>query len=201
MFIYWLAGCIVAQDPPTVTSIEVSLANPSAAVEGSVEGGTVVYIYGSGFSSEYALNTVYFGSVFCDPKNYASSYNQITCETQAAGQDLWNQNIYVGVSGRGAFQCPNQASCRFSFKTSATPVLQAVIPASAPAGTMLNFLGQHRITNLGELRDLGEVKALYIGGSICNRIDFNDDDILPDRSEYIPCTQGLLQPAGEYPAS
>lgn len=144
---------------------------------------------------------MYFGNIFCDPKNFASTPTQITCQTDSAERQLQNQNVYVGVSGAGIFQCPNSASCRFSFKNSATPLLKRVVPASAAAGSLLSFYGTHRISYLGELRDLGQVKALYIGSSICNRIDFNDDDISANRDEYISCNQGRLQEANEYLAS
>lgn len=127
----------------------VSISNPAAALVASIFGGTTVYIYGTGFSSQYSLNQVFFGNIFCDPKNYASSYNQITCDVQGPGTVLNNQNIYVGVSGNGVFNCPNSKSCQLSFTTSATPMIYQVTPGSASASSLINFYGIHRIADLG----------------------------------------------------
>lgn len=63
---------------------------------------------------------------------------------------------------------------------------------------MIHFYGTHRIIDLGEDKDMGDVYGIYIGDSLCSRFGISQDPITPNGAEYIQCYQATLQKAGKY---
>jgi hypothetical protein len=52
----------------------------------------------------------------------------------------------------------------FSYTYSDTPWIFDVYPSTAVANQMLNYIGRHRVLNLGDgARNLGDFIGLYIG--------------------------------------
>jgi len=78
------------------------------------------------------------------------------------------------VEGQGEVTIPK----KFSYVESSTPLLQDVYPAASfgGLGTMLNFYGAHRITNLGGGLNFGDIYGIYIGDSLCTRQNIYQDD-------------------------
>lgn len=66
---------------------------------------------------------------------------------------------------------------------------------------MIHFYGTHRIIDLGEDKDMGDVYGIYIGDSLCSRFGISQDPITPNGAEYIQCYQATLQKAGKYEVS
>jgi hypothetical protein len=77
----------------------------------------------------------------------------VTSDTNQDG-DIYNLPIIVTSNGQTQ-SLTNEQGC-FSYLNSKTPLLQGLFPASAVAGSLIRFLGIHRIANLGDgQRDMG----------------------------------------------
>jgi hypothetical protein len=82
------------------------------------------------------------------------------------------------VSGQGAYVAPQT----FSYTNGQTPYLYAVSPSISygGAGTLLNFLGIHRIFDLGSDIFQGSVYKMLVGDSICSRFGLYQAQINPN---------------------
>ena len=61
------------------------------------------------------------------------------------------------------------------------------VPTAGIGNQMINFYGVHRIFNLGDIRDFGDIKSLKIGDYICNRLDIFSSYINSNKKQMIPC--------------
>jgi hypothetical protein len=84
--------------------------------------------------------------------------------------------ISIFVLNKQPYTCSTSA-CLFSYTTTRTPALTAVYPRASSANQWVNFYGVHRISDLGDGRDMGDVIGLYIGDSLCTRFDISQGTI------------------------
>jgi hypothetical protein len=141
---------------------------------GSLAGGTIVYIFGTNFSPDPSLISVYFGSYPCNLVAGSSSVNMIACTTTPATSptSLNNLPLTVNTQGQTPLYC-NSNNCAFSYGNWLTPVVQELIPKTVMNGDLLNIFGLHRITDPGDSRSagVGQIKSLLINGYTCSLID------------------------------
>lgn len=106
--------------------------------------------------------------------------------------DTNNQKVSVISNGKTvSSSSPNLVS----YKVSATPELTDIFPSAGFAGSSINLLGKHEISNLGDgLRRFGDVIEIKLGNDICSRLDVEQDAINQNSySEFIRCTQSSTQ--------
>lgn len=168
----------------TVSSSATQIISPS----GSIRGGTTIYIKGLGFSANAANNQVFVGTYPCNIPAAGATETNLACVTSDTYQnnDIYNLPIIVISNGQQQM-LTNEQGC-FSYLNSMTPTVLALYPASAIAGTYVNFYGFHRITNLGDgARNLGDVVGMYIGGTQCGRFDITQGPIAANSPDTISC--------------
>jgi hypothetical protein len=73
-----------------------------------------------------------------------------------------------------------------------------MFPSSAYANAVVNYLGTHRITDLGDGRSMGDVVKLLLGEDLCSRFDVIQEPILENSPQYIQCVASNQQVAGKY---
>jgi hypothetical protein len=164
--------------------------NPS----GSVRGGTTIYIKGVGFSSSAANNQIYVGTYPCNIPADGATDTTLACITSDTNQlsDIYNLPIIVTSNGQQQ-SLTNEQGC-FSYLNSQTPLIQALYPASAVAGSYVNFYGIHRITNLGDgMLNMGDVISMLIGQTLCSRFNIAEGPIVASSSQTISCYQANIQ--------
>lgn len=164
-----------------------------------MRGGTVIYITGVGFSTNAAINQVTIGSYPCVIPAAGATETTISCVTSDSQQNRDIVNLPINVVSNGQQKSlTNEQGC-FSYLTSYTPLIQALFPASAVAGSYVNFYGIHRITNLGDgNRNMGDVISMNIGNALCGRFDIVQGPISASNSDTISCHQALVQEGGKY---
>lgn len=177
----------------------------SSGLVGSLNGGTTLYIHGQGFDLSAANNLVYVGMNYCDltKGGVSASGDTITCDTTAPipGTSLVNLPITIAIPGKPSYTCTT-SGCKFNYYSSVTPLLYAVYPRSAVANQFIKFYGIHRITDLGGSTasglDMGSIKGLYIGDTLCNRFDIIEQSITLNDANYITCRLAPVQVGGYY---
>ena len=184
----------------SVTSVTLQDAATTTSLQGSIMGGTKLYIQGLGFSMTMNENIVYVGEFPCILEDGATP-TAIVCRTTAPypKKEYWNLDITVIVQGavsQGSVIAPQ----KFSYVNGQTPYLYSIFPAVSYGGkgTKLYLYGAHRIIDLGADKDMGDVYGIYIGDSLCSRFGLFQDIIAPNSAEYIQCYQATLQKAGKY---
>jgi len=179
----------------SVSSSSTAVINPS----GSVRGGTIIYIKGLGFSASANNNQIFVGPYPCIIPADGATETTLACETSDTNQGNDIYNLPINVISNGQQQSlSNEQGC-FSYLNSVTPLISDLYPASAIAGSYINFYGVHRITNLGNgQRDMGDVVSMLIGDTQSGRFDIVQGPIQPNGYDTISCTQALVQEAGKY---
>jgi len=111
------------KDPPSITSVSTSLTTDFSVQQGSIAGGTVLYIKGVGFDQSPDNNVIYIGTLKCPVSSKGGNQQVLTCTTPKANtsQSLVNVPVTVYVSGVKA-TCPSNR-CLFTYISSATPQL------------------------------------------------------------------------------
>lgn len=155
---------------------------------GSTLGGTTIYIRGLGFNANAANNQVFVGPYPCIIPADGATETTIACITSSTGQ---NSNIYglpIIVISNGQQKSLTNEQGSFSYLSGQTPTVLALYPASAVPGTFVKFYGVHRISALGDgLRDMGDVRSMLIGNSICGRFDIIEGPINANSPDTISC--------------
>ena len=103
-------------------------------VEGSVEGGTLVTLSGSGFYNQADELTVTFDLV--NVEMVSSTYTEVVVRTRARPTGV-TSDIAVTISGFAA-TC---VSCSFSYTDTATPQVTAIAPDTVTGATTLTITG------------------------------------------------------------
>jgi hypothetical protein len=191
-------------DAVVITSVSTILANSTSTLQGSFNGGTALYIRGLGFDSTDSNNIILVGANICNTTAKGVTSDTITCDTTAAitSFTMTNLPITVAVAGKPSYTCTS-SNCLFSYTSSTTPILKDIYPRSGTAFDIIKFYGTHRISDLGEDegingRSMGDVRALSIGNTYCNRFDILEPDITPNSDAYISCSISPVQAGGYY---
>lgn len=142
-----------ASDPLTINYVSSLLTTYAVQLFGSINGGTALYIHGSGFDPTASNNQVFIGVNPCNisAKGVTADGNTISCDTISPDLNsaLTNLPITVNVNGKKPFMCTT-SSCLFSYSPNYTPSLLYVYPRSGAAFKYVKFYGVHRISNLGD---------------------------------------------------
>ncbi|GAQ89759.1 hypothetical protein KFL_005590010 [Klebsormidium nitens] len=149
---------------PVITSIVPTI--------GSVSGGTLLYIYGSGFSADQYMggNAVFIEDTPCDVISYYSNTQQVVCRTRAQVPISAPSPVTIIVDGLPA---RSTTFCCFQYRPEATPVVSEVSPVAGPVGTRLTLSG----TYFSALVD--EFEKITVGDSLCSMDTANADSFGP----------------------
>lgn len=87
------------------------------------------------------------------------------------------------------------------YTQSYTPYLDYVFPSASYASNIVNLDGYHKISDLGDGRQLGDVVAIKLGKDMCSRFDIVQAAIDPQSLQTISCAESSLSEAGKYNVS
>ena len=196
-----LSPLAVAQKTgPVILSISGSPSSIVAPAYSSRRGGALLYIKAIGHDPMASGNLVYVGNFPCNIPADGVTDTYITCETTDSGlnQDISNLPVTL-ISNQISFTTvrPNLVN----YVDSYTPLLVELFPSSASANQKVDLLGIHRIANLGDGRDMGDVVKIKLGGELCSRFDVVQPQISPSNFAYISCMASSLQVGGRYNVS
>jgi len=200
-----LVFCIIVstmpKEPLQLFYVSTNPENNVSPMSGSVKGGTRIYINGVGFNTIAENHIVYVGGKLCDMTKAGVNTNFLTCDTTDSGSpsDLLNQAITVKIPATN--EQVTLDSPKFAYKKGSTPYLNFIYPRSAHALSEIRFNGVHRIMDLGDGRDLGDIIGLKIGNNMCGRFDIAQDAINPNKNNNIICKQSGRQEGGKYNVS
>jgi hypothetical protein len=107
---------------PIIYSISTNI-DKVVSAQGSILGGTTVYIRGINFSYDSSFNTITLGTYPCNPSSDGSTDILLVCITTPATDPtkLFGLPTSVSVFNGGTATC---GWCYFSYMISATPFLQ-----------------------------------------------------------------------------
>lgn len=163
-------------------ALAVTSVSPS---NGSIYGGTVVTVQGSGFSAKPGDNALTISGLSCAV--ISSSAQQLQCVTQRSSVQKGDLKVQIG-------SVSTVLPKAFSFLSSLTPVVTSVSPSqlSPRISTPLSLTGSLlTLTNaVSTLVNFSDVTSVLIGTSPCP-ISFAN-------STAVSCTAPAL-PAGTYP--
>ncbi|CAD8206675.1 unnamed protein product [Paramecium pentaurelia] len=202
-FIYFVAE-IQAQTKPTkpktvvpVIITSASCRPASAAIpQGSLAGGTTLYIQASGLSTTVSKNEVFVGTYPCIvPENGVSGLS-IICVTSPAkpdDQSLGSLPIVIKVKGSADSTCTAGVYCYFTYLKSLTSQLNFVSPRVNYPSQWSFFRGRFLVSSLSSAQ-----LQIQFENQICDRSQSSQSDI-DANDDIIKCqvpTDGI---AGIYP--
>ena len=154
-----------------VSTLNITSVTPSA---GSVAGGTIITLIGSGFHSDAQQNVVTIGNKNCTVT--ASSYTSLSCCTSPQPHGLYSLKVIInGVL----------ASAEYHHCISKTPTVTSISPSEGRHGNEVIILGT-KFSNV--ISDM----TVMIGGSPCA--------VSMSNETAVKCTLGAGL-AGEYPVT
>ena len=167
----------LAHAEETVPSILFISSDPSKVevpVVSSIRGGKLLYIKVNGHDPNPTGNLVYVGTHQCHIPSDGVTDTFITCVTGDLGPDASDQNnLQVTLISYGV-AVTTSSPYLVNYKGNKTPYLRDVYPSAGFAGSTINLLGKHRITDLGDgLRNMGDIVKLTLGDDICDRFDID----------------------------
>jgi hypothetical protein len=156
--------------------------------QGSISGGTLITLKGSGFGIDPKEVTVLVGSSVCEyGATGGVSDSFVTCSTPP------------GIGSKPVTLTRGRAiSNSVSFNYNKNPVIEAVIPWGVKAGESINIMGNHQITDVGGFLLLGDIILIQVGNYTCDRIPVNDPPIDATRMQNITCFTSKYLTAGLY---
>lgn len=188
-------------DPVVVNYVSTIAGSTTSVLQGSLMGGTALYIQGVGFDSTFENNLVFVGTIPCSTSAKGVTQTTIVCYTgpyPSGVPVVPNLPISIIVLGKQPFTCAT-SGCQFTYINAQTPQLNSVYPRASSANQWVNFYGVHRIINLGDGRNMGDVVGLYVGESLCSRFDIAQSAIpFSSNNAYIACSITPTQEGGYY---
>lgn len=192
-----LSPLVVAQEAgPVILSISSSPSAVVAPVYISRRGGALIYIKAVGHDPMASGNLVFVGTYPCIIPSDGVTDTYIACETTDSGLNQDISNLPVTLFSNSIYfttASPNLVN----YVSSSTPQLIELFPTSGYANQKVNFYGTHRITNLGDGRDMGDVVKMKLGNDLCSRFDVVQPAITTTNA-YIQCIESSMQVAGKY---
>merc|ERR1711976_937914 len=140
--------------------------------DGSIYGGTQLYIIADGIDAINFNNEVKVGDYNCNIINYYTTETQLVCIIP----------IYVRVNNQ-LLDC-HAHICKFNFVQHYSPYVSAIIPNSIVAGDNIKFYGHLIMNNTSQVRDL------RIGDYICDTENYYRDLYVWGRDQYFVCDSG-----------
>lgn len=134
-------------------------ATNSSYIYGSVEGGTTLYIFGSGFDATASGNTLSMGDFPCAVKEGGASNTLLKCVTSKPyGNNYYNLKLNLTV-GRKTISHP---AYNFNYNSYYTPQIIRLEPQSPTSGQIVSFVGIHQVD---QIQNINELK---IGDYLCS---------------------------------
>lgn len=157
---------------PTIISVSTSLSSLVAA-QGSVEGGTMIYIIGTNFDPIAANNKITVGPYPCILSADGANENTLSCSTTAATDPNYLYGLPITITVGTVFVSCNSNNCKYSYTLGSTPFIDEIIPRSVISSDPIYIYGTHRINNLGDGRSPGasDIKYITIGNNLCSMLD------------------------------
>ncbi len=146
----------------------------SSNLQGSLRGGTLLYIKALNFSPMPTDNTITVGKYPCKIPADGVTDTFLVCITADTMQNADIKNLPIKIVSGGQ-TIVTASPYLFSYVNAKTPELYDVSPTSSIGGASININGMHRILNLGDGRDMGNVISIKIGQDLCSRFDIIQD--------------------------
>jgi hypothetical protein len=159
-------------DRVEILSVSTKINEIDYSPQGSIVGGTNVYIRAKGHNIMPSKNSINIGPYPCIIEENGISGDLITCKTTHAfdANQRWGLPVELHVAEKVESKCRAAAGCKFTFRESSTPYLKFISPSvSSPDGTV-NWHGIWRVS------DTSAIKKLVIGGFNCNRFLLEDTE-------------------------
>ena len=156
-------GYAEVDDAVIVSRLQVNSVSP---MQGSIRGGTIITISGSGFSDVLTENRVRMGEQMCEV--IGSSYSTINCSTPDFGANgTVSMAISVTVAGTNASVSKRQVEdfeadgFDFDFSLESTPMITSISPSSGQEGDSVTISGSSFINTPSDI-------IVTIGDSECS---------------------------------
>jgi len=107
---------------PTIISVSTSL-DAVVSAQGSVEGGTQIYIKGTNFDPIAANNRITVGPYPCNLVADGANENTLSCITTAATDPSYQSSLAITVTVQTVFVACNSNNCKYTYTTSVTPFI------------------------------------------------------------------------------
>ena len=122
----WCSLACTFHDLPHVSPTELHSLDP---LEGSIAGGTRVYVHGSGFSTDSytGSNLVFFGDIPCDVVWYTVTARRLECITRpypGAVEGMSSLPLQARVISGGVQVIPTTGSTKFAWSNYHTPQVE-----------------------------------------------------------------------------
>jgi hypothetical protein len=130
----------------------------------------LIYIKAIGHNPMASNNLIYVGNFPCIIPSDGVTDTFITCQTTDSGSKTNINNLQITLVAYGmsfTTSWPNVVIYTQSY----TSYLSYVFPSAGFANRTVNLHGLHKISNLGDGRDMGDVVAIKLGTDICSRFD------------------------------
>ena len=137
----------------SISYITTRKAGPSSLRAGSIEGGTMIWIYGfrfapNGFSSLPSVsntNTVQLVNGYsvysCEMHNDKITDTQLTCYAPAIPEGVYQVRVYVNNNLIPLYQYSDKTSATFISLLSNTPVISGIQPQTGTPQTLIALSG------------------------------------------------------------
>ncbi|KAL4484526.1 hypothetical protein ABPG74_019703 [Tetrahymena malaccensis] len=189
-----------AQNSVRILSVSTILNTDNAQRQGSINGGTRVYIKMVGQDSTMASNNqVTIGPYPCIIPDMGVNEVFVSCVTTPAydSTQQWNLPVVVNVVNRSTSQCAqNDASlCTFSYSGSYTPMVDIIFPRAVLPKLDFEWWGTFRISNTNQ------ITKMLVGQLLCDRFNLGLNEDTPySGNSYSPltCQVDYSHPAGFY---
>jgi hypothetical protein len=169
--------------------------SPTAQVSpafSSLKGGAMIYIKAIGQDPVASNNQIFVGNFPCIIPSDGVSDTFISCLTTDSGSSSDINNLpFTLIAYQQVFT--TSSPDLVSYTNSYTPSLSEIFPTAGYANINVNLNGIHRISNLGDGRDMGDVVAIKLGNDLCSRFDVVQAAIIPTSLQMIDCVESSMQ--------
>ena len=185
-----------AKTTPVINFVSTDKLTQSDAYRtGSPVGGAVLYLKGTGLSSDYSASTVLINGQACTVQPSYTSVLQIGC-TVPASNTLGNLTITVTINGQAATCDPS--ICYFRYNITTTPILSHICPHTISGNQNISFGGNFRSKSSNDFTFNMNNYLCDFGKTGVQNFDSSDSD--NDGFGFAKCNVGQL-PAGVYNVS
>lgn len=181
------------QVPLTISYVSGSPNSVSAPIYSSLRGGRYIYIKAMGHNLDPTQNMVYVGGLPCKIPSDGVTDTFISCVTPDTNSLTNINNMAITlITSTGSKSTSSPYTVYYD--AGVTPQLSAIYPSSSFGGSMVNFYGIHRISNIGDgLRSMGDILRLALGSDLCSRFDVPQTSISSSNYQYLRCVQSNQQ--------
>ena len=159
----------------------------------SLKGGRLIYIKATGHSTMASENQVFVGNYPCIIPADGVTDTFISCETTDSFSTVDIYDLRVTLRSRGISVVTTHVQDFVFYQGAKTSQLVDIFPTSNFGGQHQSFYGVHRLTNLGDGRDMGDVRGIQIGNELCSRFDIDQPAFSTSWFQYLKCSTSRSQ--------